>query len=142
MIIFGFEISYMDASLILAGATVLLAIVSIVIAVRSAKSSSSSARAQIGALKKDTLLNIQVENIKLDVEKFRISMHIMELKDRKEKLLSNPKQLDIACLMGPNGRETIKLIDAEIDRSDRLYKKIGFAQIEIQKVISQLQREL
>jgi len=122
-------------------ATILLAVVSIIIAIRSARSSSEAAQRQIAEMNRDTRLNISVEQAKLEVEGFRITMRMMELKAEKDRLLSKPEQLDIPCYTGPNNRERIKLIDAELDRCDRLFHKIGFTKLDMQQAISNLKNE-
>lgn len=133
--------TYEWISLALSAATILFAIVSVIIAVCSAKSSAKTAQRQIAEMNRNTRLNIAVETDKLEVESFRITMHMLELKEEKQKLLQKPDELDTQCLIGPNNRERVKLIDAELDRCNRLIQKIGFTQLDMKKAINNLKNE-
>ncbi len=133
--------TYELISLALSVLTILFAVVSVVIAIYSAKSSAKTAQRQIAEMNRNTRLHIAVETDKLEVESFRITMHMLELKEEKQKLLQKPNELDTPCLMGPNARERVKLIDAELDRCNRLIQKIGFTQLDMKQAINNLQNE-
>ena len=115
--------TYERMSLILAAATVLFSIVAIVIAIWSSRQATKQVSRLINDTNRATRVQIAVEISKLDVEKFRLSMHMLELKTKKERLQAEPNQ-NQQYLLEPSIPEQIKLIDEEYERCDRLYKLI------------------
>ena len=115
--------TYERTSLILAGATVLFSIVAIVIAIWSSRRATKEVNRLINDTNRATRTQIAVEINKLDVEKFRLVMHMLELKTKKERLQAYPNQ-NQGFISEPSIQEQIKLIDEEYDRCDRLHRKI------------------
>lgn len=126
--------TYEQISLVLAGATVLFSILAIMIAIWSSRQATKEVNRLINDTNRATRTQIAVEINKLDVEKYRLVMHMIELKEKKKRLQAYPNQ-NQEFLLEPPIKEQIKLIDEEYDRCDKLHQKISFVQIDMNRAL-------
>ncbi len=127
--------TYERMSLILAGVTVLFSILAIVIAIVSSRRATKEVNRLINDTNRATRTNIAVEHNKLDVEKFRLVMHMLELDAKKKRLQEEYPNQDQEFLLEPSVREQIKLIDEEYERCNRLHQKISVVQTDMSQAI-------
>ena len=126
---------YEIISICLAAATILFSIVAIVIAIWSSRQATNEVNRLINDTNRATRANISVEIDKLEVEKFRLSMQMLELEAKKKWLEEKYPNKDQGFLLEPPVREQIKLIDEQIERDDKLYKQMSIMQLDMQKIL-------
>lgn len=127
--------SYEIATILLSIAMVVLAIVTIYVAIRSSRQNTEIVNRLINVTNRATRANISVEIDKLEVEKFRLSMQMVELEAKKKWLEEKYPNKDQGFLLEPPVREQIKLIDEQIERDDKLYKQMSIMQLDMQKIL-------
>ena len=126
--------TYEIISIALAIVTILFAATSVVIAIWSSRQATKEVNRLINDTNRATRANIAVEIDKLEVEKFRISMQILDLQAQRTQIAHEPRRT--FYMAGGDGvDEQIKLIDAQIEHCERLYKQMGMMQIEMQKTL-------
>lgn len=126
---------YEIISICLAAATILFSIVAIVIAIWSSRQATNEVNRLIKDTNRATRANISVEIDKLEVEKFRLSMQMLELEAKKKWLEEKYPNKDQGFLLEPPVREQIKLIDEQLERDDKLYKQMSIMQLDMQKIL-------
>lgn len=126
---------YEIISICLAAATILFSIVAIVIAIWSSRQATNEVNRLINDTNRATRANISVEIDKLEVEKFRLSMQMLELEAKKKWLEEKYPNKDQGFLLEPPVREQIKLIDEQLERDDKLYKQMSIMQLDMQKTL-------
>jgi len=126
---------YEIISICLAAATILFSIVAIVIAIWSSRQATNEVNRLINDTNRATRANISVEIDKLEVEKFRLSMQMLELDAKKKWLEEKYPNKDQGFLLEPPVREQIKLIDEQLERDDKLYKQMSIMQLDMQKIL-------
>lgn len=126
---------YEIISICLAAATILFSIVAIVIAIWSSRQATNEVNRLINDTNRATRANISVEIDKLEVEKFRLSMQMLELEAKKKWLEEKYPNKDQGFLLEPPVREQIKLIDEQLKRDDKLYKQMSIMQLDMQKIL-------
>ena len=126
---------YEIISICLAAATILFSIVAIVIAIWSSRQATNEVNRLIKDTNRATRANISVEIDKLEVEKFRLSMQMLELEAKKKWLEEKYPNKDQGFLLEPPVREQIKLIDEQLERDDKLYKQMSLMQLDMQKIL-------
>ena len=126
---------YEIISICLAAATILFSIVAIVIAIWSSRQATKEVNRLINDTNRATRANISVEIDKLEVEKFRLSMQMVELEAKKKWLEEKYPNKDQGFLLEPPVREQIKLIDEQLERDDKLYKQMSIMQLDMQKIL-------
>ena len=126
---------YEIISICLAAATILFSIVAIVIAIWSSRQATNEVNRLIYDTNRATRANISVEIDKLEVEKFRLSMQMVELEAKKKWLEEKYPNKDQGFLLEPPVREQIKLINEQLERDDKLYKQMSFMQLDMQKIL-------
>ena len=126
---------YEIISICLAAATILFSIVAIVIAIWSSRQATNEVNRLINDTNRATRANISVEIDKLEVEKFRLSMQMLELEAKKKWLEEKYPNKDQGFLLEPPVREQIKLIDEQLERDDKLYKQMSLMQLDMQKIL-------
>lgn len=126
---------YEIISICLAAATILFSIVAIVIAIWSSREATNEVNRLINDTNRATRANISVEIDKLEVEKFRLSMQMLELEAKKKWLEEKYPNKDQGFLLEPPVREQIKLIDEQLERDDKLYKQMSIMQLDMQKIL-------
>lgn len=126
---------YEIISICLAAATILFSIVAIVIAIWSSRQATNEVNRLINDTNRATRANISVEIDKLEVEKFRLSMQMVELEAKKKWLEEKYPNKDQGFLLEPPVREQIKLIDEQLERDDKLYKQMSLMQLDMQKIL-------
>jgi hypothetical protein len=126
---------YEIISICLAAATILFSIVAIVIAIWSSRQATNEVNRLINDTNRATRANISVEIDKLEVEKFRLSMQMLELEAKKKWLEEKYPNKDQGFLLEPPVREQIKLIDEQLERDDKLYKQMSIMQLDMQKIL-------
>lgn len=126
---------YEIISICLAAATILFSIVAIVIAIWSSRQATNEVNRLIYDTNRATRANIFVEIDKLEVEKFRLSMQMVELEAKKKWLEEKYPNKDQGFLLEPPVREQIKLINEQLERDDKLYKQMSFMQLDMQKIL-------
>ena len=119
----------------MAAATILFSIVAIVIAIWSSRQATNEVNRLINDTNRATRANISVEIDKLEVEKFRLSMQMLELEAKKKWLEEKYPNKDQGFLLEPPVREQIKLIDEQLERDDKLYKQMSIMQLDMQKIL-------
>ncbi len=125
--------TYEIISIVLAVVTILFAAVSVCIAVWSSRQATKEVNRLINETNNATRANIAVEIDKLEVEKFRLSMQMLELEAKKKKILENPA--GEAARHKDCVRALIDAIDGQLDRCKKLLTQIGMVQVEIQKIL-------
>ena len=126
---------YEIISICLAAATILFSIVAIVIAIWSSRQATKEVNRLINDTNRATRANISVEIDKLAVEKFRLSMQMVELEAKKKWLEEKYPNKDQGFLLEPPVREQIKLINEQLERDDKLYKQMSIMQLDMQKIL-------
>lgn len=126
---------YEIISICLTAATILFSIVAIVIAIWSSRQATNEVNRLINDTNRATRANISVEIDKLEVEKFRLSMQMLELEAKKKWLEEKYPNKDQGFLLEPPVREQIKLIDEQLERDDKLYKQMSIMQLDMQKIL-------
>ena len=125
---------YEIISIVLAIVTILFAATSVVIAIWSSRQTTKEVNRLINDTNRATRANITVEIDKLEVEKFRLSMQILDLQAQRTQIAHEPRRT--FYMAGGDGvDEQIKLIDAQIEHCERLYKQMGIMQIQMQKTL-------
>lgn len=124
---------YEIISICLAAATILFSIVAIVIAIWSSRQATNEVNRLINDTNRATRANISVEIDKLEVEKFRLSMQMLELEARKKKIFDDPN--GEAARHRDSARALIDAIDGQLDRCKKLHTEMGLIQLEMQKTL-------
>jgi len=126
--------TYEIISIALTIVTILFAATSVIIAIWSSRQATKEVNRLINDTNRATRANIIVEIDKLEVEKFRLSMKILDLQAQRTQIAHEPRRT--FYMVGGDGvDEQIKLIDAQIEHCERLYKQMGMMQIEMQKTL-------
>lgn len=126
--------TYEIISIVLAVVTILFAAISVVIAIWSSRQTTKEVNRLISDTNRATRANISVEINKLTVERFRLSMQILDLQAQKKQIEHEPRRT--FYMAGGDGVDAqIKLIDEQIDHCERLDKQIGLMQIEMGKIL-------
>lgn len=127
--------TYEIISIALAIVTILFAATSVVIAIWSSRQATKEVNRLINDTNRATRANIAVEIDKLEVEKFRISMQILDLQAQRTQIAHEPRRT--FYMAGGDGvDEQIKLIDTQIEHCESLHKQMGIMQIEMQKALN------
>lgn len=127
--------TYEIISIVLAVVTILFAAISVIIAIWSSRQTSKEVNRLINDTNRATRTNISVEINKLAVERFRLSMQILDLQAQKKQVEHEPRRT--FYMAGNNGIDTqLKLIDEQIDHCERLDKQMGLMQIEMGKILN------
>lgn len=127
--------TYEIFSIVLAVVTILFAAISVIIAIWSSRQTSKEVNRLINDTNRATRTNISVEINKLAVERFRLSMQILDLQAQKKQVEHEPRRT--FYMAGNNGIDTqLKLIDEQIDHCERLDKQMGLMQIEMGKLLN------
>ncbi len=124
---------YEIISICLAAATILFSIVAIVIAIWSSRQATKEVNRLINDTNRATRANISVEINKLEVEKFRLSMQMLDLEARKKKIFADPN--GEAARHRDSARALIDAIDGQLDRCKKLHTEMGLIQLEMQKTL-------
>lgn len=126
--------TYEIISIVLAVVTILFAAISVMIAIWSSRQTTKEVNRLISDTNRATRANISVEINKLTVERFRLSMQILDLQAQKKQIEHEPRRT--FYMDGGDGVDAqIKLIDEQIDHCERLDKQIGLMQIEMGKIL-------
>lgn len=126
--------TYEIISIVLAVVTILFAAVSVCIAVWSSRQATKEVNRLINDTNHATRANIAVEIDKLEVEKFRLSMQILDLEAQKRQIANEPRRT--FYMAGGDGVDAqIKLINEQIEHCERLYKQMSFMQLNMQKTL-------
>lgn len=126
--------TYEVISIVLAVVTILFAAISVMIAIWSSRQTTKEVNRLISDTNRATRANISVEINKLTVERFRLSMQILDLQAQKKQIEHEPRRT--FYMAGGDGVDAqIKLIDEQIDHCERLDKQIGLMQIEMGKIL-------
>lgn len=127
--------TYEIFSIVLAVVTILFAAISVIIAIWSSRQTSKEVNRLINDTNRATRTNISVEINKLAVERFRLSMQILDLQAQKKQVEQEPRRT--FYMAGSDGIDTqLKLIDEQIDHCERLDKQMGLMQIEMGKILN------
>lgn len=126
--------TYEIISIVLAVVTILFAAISVVIAIWSSRQTTKEVNRLINDTNRATRANISVEINKLTVERFRLSMQILDLQAQKKQIEHEPRRT-FYMASGDGVDAQIKLIDEQIDHCERLDKQIGLMQIEMGKIL-------
>lgn len=127
--------TYEIFSIVLAVVTILFAAISVIIAIWSSRQTSKEVNRLINETNRATRTNISVEINKLAVERFRLSMQILDLQAQKKQVEHEPRRT--FYMAGINGIDTqLRLIDEQIDHCERLDKQMGLMQIEMGKILN------
>lgn len=118
--------TYEIFSLILACATIFLAIVSIIIAICSSRHATKEVNRLIKDTNRATRASIAVEYNKLEVEDFKNTMQSWDLTIQKKKL----EEDRVA------NAEKIKMLEEQIERHNRIHQKISSVQQDMSKAIN------
>lgn len=124
---------YEIISICLAAATILFSIVAIVIAIWSSRQATKEVNRLINDTNRATRANISVEINKLEVEKFRLSMQMLDLEARKKKIFADPN--GEAARHKDSARALIDAIDGQLKRCEKLHTEIGQRQLDMQKIL-------
>ena len=124
--------TYEIISIVLAVVTIIFAAISVCIAVWSSRQATKEVNRLINDTNHATRANIVVEIDKLEVEKFRLSMQILDLQAQKKQIAHEPRRT--FYMAGGDGVDAqIKSIDEQIEHCERLYKQMGIIQLNMQK---------
>lgn len=123
--------TYEIISIVLAVVTILFAAVSVCIAVWSSRQATKEVNRLINDTNHATRANIVVEIDKLEVEKFRLSMQILELEAKKKKILGDPA--GEAARHKDSARALIDAINSQLDRCKKLHSEMGLIQLNMQE---------
>ena len=127
--------TYEIFSIVLAVVTILFAAISVIIAIWSSRQTSKEVNRLINDTNRATRTNISVEINKLAIERFRLSMQILDLQAQKKQVEHEPRRT--FSMAGSDGIDTqLKLIDEQIDHCERLDKQMGLMQIEMGKILN------
>lgn len=121
-------------SCVLAICTIFLAVISIIIAIASSRRNAKDIQQITHRLNLSIQAHLLAEIDKIEIDKYRIVQDEVKLDSENAALLSNPKDLDIPCLSGPNGRERLKQIVEQKESYDNLYRKMSFVQSDMRKI--------
>ena len=124
---------YEIISICLAVGMFVLAGVSIWIAIWSSRQATKEVNRLINDTNRATRANIAVEINKLEVEKFRLSMEMLELEDKKKKIFADPNGEE--ARHKDKARTLIDAIDAQLKRCKKLHTEMGLIQLEMQKIL-------
>lgn len=126
--------TYEIISIVLAVVTILFAAISVMIAIWSSRQTTKEVNRLISDTNRATRANISVEINKLTVERFRLSMQILDLQAQKKQIEHEPRRT--FYMAGCDGVDAqIKLIDEQIDHCERLDRQMGLMQIEMGKIL-------
>ena len=125
--------TYEIISIGLAVGMIILAGVSIWIAIWSSRQATKEVNRLINDTNRATRANISVEINKLEVEKFRLSMQMLDLEARKKKIFADPN--GEAARHRDSARALIDAIDGQLDRCKKLHTEMGLIQLEMQKTL-------
>lgn len=126
--------TYEIISIVLAVVTILFAAISVIIAIWSSRQTTKEVNRLINDTNRATRANISVEINKLTVERFRLSMQILNLQAQKKQIEHEPRRT--FYMAGGDGVDAqIKLIDEQIDHCERLDRQMGLMQIEMGKIL-------
>ena len=126
--------TYEIISIVLAVVTILFAAISVMIAIWSSRQTTKEVNRLISDTNRATRANISVEINKLTVERFRLSMQILDLQAQKKQIEHEPRRT--FYMAGGDGVDAqIKLIDEQIDHCERLDRQMGLMQIEMEKIL-------
>lgn len=125
--------TYEIISIVLAVVTILFAAISVMIAIWSSRQTTKEVNRLINETNNATRANIAVEIDKLEVEKFRLSMQMLDLEAKKKKILEDPA--GEAARHKDSARALIDAINGQLDRCKKLLTQIGMVQVEIQKIL-------
>lgn len=126
--------TYEIISIVLAVVTILFAAISVIIAIWSSRQTTKEVNRLINDTNRATRANISVEINKLTVERFRLSMQILDLQAQKKQIEHEPRRT--FYMAGGDGVDAqIKLIDEQIDHCERLDRQMGLMQIEMGKIL-------
>lgn len=126
--------TYEIISIVLAIVTILFAAISVMIAIWSSRQTTKEVNRLISDTNRATRANISVEINKLTVERFRLSMQILDLQAQKKQIEHEPRRT--FYMAGGDGVDAqIKLIDEQIDHCERLDRQMGLMQIEMGKIL-------
>ena len=114
-----------------------LAAISLIVAVRSNRKTAEDFNKLISDTNRATRANILVEIDKLEVEKFRLSMKILDLQAQKQQIKHEPRRT--FYMPGGDGVDAQeKLIDEQIKHCKKLHQQICIMQLDMQKIIQEL----
>ena len=108
-----------------------LAGVSLWIAIWSSRQATKEVNRLINETNNATRANIAVEIDKVEVEKFRLSMQMLELEAKKKKTLADPA--GEAARHKDSARALIDAINGQLDRCKKLYTEMGLIQLNMQE---------
>ena len=130
------EFNTYEMNIITLGVSLIMMVIAAVTLIVSVRSSSKTAR-DFNKLIRDTnratRANISVEINKLEVEKFRLSMQMLDLEARKKKIFANPN--GEAARHRDSARALIDEIDGQLDRCKKLHTEMGLNQLDMQKIL-------
>ena len=127
--------TYEIISIVLAVFTILFAAISVIIAIWSSRQTTKEVNRLINDTNRATRANIAIEIDKLEVEKFRLSMQMLDLKAQKKKLKNDPRR-EFYMAGGDGISEQEKLIDEQFDHCYKLHTEIGLIQMDMQKALN------
>lgn len=123
--------TYEIISIVLAVGMFVLAGVSIWIAIWSSRQATKEVNRLINETNNATRANIAVEIDKLEVEKFRLSMQMLDLEAKKKKILEDPA--GEAARHKDSARALIDAINGQLDRCKKLHTEMGLIQLNMQE---------
>ena len=123
--------TYEIISIVLAVGMFVLAGVSIWIAIWSSRQATKEVNRLINETNNATRANIAVEIDKLEVEKFRLSMQMLDLEAKKKKILEDPA--GEAARHKDSARALIDAINGQLDRCKKLHSEMGLIQLNMQE---------
>ena len=131
------ELNTYDVNIISLGVSLIMMIIAaitLIVAVRSNRKNTEDFNKLIRDTNRATRANILVEIDKLEVEKFRLSMRILDLQAQKKQIEHEPRR--IFYMPGGDGVEAQeKLLDKQIEHCERLYKQMSQMQQNMQKTL-------
>ena len=122
--------TYEIISMVLAVVTILFAAISVIIAIWSSRQATKEVNRLINETNNATRANIAVEIDKLEVEKFRLSMQMLDL-EAKKKILEAPA--GEAARHKDSARALIDAINGQLDRCKKLHTEMGLIQLNMQE---------
>jgi len=123
--------TYEIISIVLAIVTIIFAAISVCIAVWSSRHATKEVNRLINETNNATRANIAVEIDKLEVEKFRLSMQMLDLEAKKKKILEDPA--GEAARHKDSARALIDAINGQLDRCKKLHSEMGLIQLNMQE---------
>ena len=131
------ELNTYDVNIISLGVSLvmmIIAAITLIVSVRSNRKTADDFNKLIRDTNRATRANILVEIDKLEVEKFRLSMRILDLQAQKMQIEHEPRRtFYMAGGDGVDAQE--KLIDEQIEHCERLYKQMSIMQLNMQKTL-------